>query len=262
MKKNKISVITINYNNKSGLEKTIRGVISQTYFELEYIIIDGGSSDGSIDVIKKYENKIDYWISEQDKGIYNAMNKGIAQAHGKYCNFMNSGDCFHDSEVLEDVFSKQTQKADIITGNTILSGKRRILETAPNEISAAFLFNATLNHQSTFIKTSLLKENPYNENFRLASDWIFFMQKLILENYTYRRVNRIISIFQMNGLSSNGNMYQEEKDKALKTMFPAPILSDYQSCASLIIRYRKASTIGKKIITLISIISQKLFYKE
>lgn len=262
MKKNKISVITINYNNKSGLEKTIQSVISQTYFELEYIIIDGGSSDESIDVIKKYENKIDYWISEQDKGIYNAMNKGIAQAHGEYCNFMNSGDCFHDSEVLEDVFSKQTQKADIITGNTILSGKRRILETAPNEISAAFLFNATLNHQSTFIKTSLLKENPYNENFRLASDWIFFMQKLILENYTYQHVNRIISIFQMNGLSSNGNMYQEEKDKALKTMFPAPILSDYQSCASLIIRYRKASTIGKKIITLISIISQKLFYKE
>ena len=96
MKKNKISVITINYNNKSGLEKTIQSVISQTYFELEYIIIDGGSSDGSIDVIKKYENKIDYWISEQDKGIYNAMNKGIAQAHGEYCNFMNSGDCFHD----------------------------------------------------------------------------------------------------------------------------------------------------------------------
>ena len=99
----KLSVITINYNNRDGLRKTIESVVNQTCRDFEYIIIDGGSTDGSVDVIKQYADRIDYWVSEPDKGIYHAMNKGIAVAHGEYLNFMNSGDCFYESTVVENV---------------------------------------------------------------------------------------------------------------------------------------------------------------
>ena len=109
------SIITINYNNKEGLEQTIKSVLSQTFRNYQFIIIDGGSSDGSVDVIKKYANNINYWISEPDKGRYNAMNKGIKQAIGDYLNFMNSGDTFHSPTVLEDI-AKMNLSEDIITG--------------------------------------------------------------------------------------------------------------------------------------------------
>ena len=91
----KLSIITVNYNDAKGLERTIKSVISQTFHDYEFIIIDGGSTDGSVDVIKKYESHIDYWISEKDGGIYPGMNKGLRQAKGEYLNFMNGGDCYH-----------------------------------------------------------------------------------------------------------------------------------------------------------------------
>ena len=99
----KLTVVTINYNNCKGLEKTLRSVTSQLTPEVEYVVIDGGSTDGSVDLIKRYEKNISFWVSEPDKGIYNAMNKGIAHAKGEYINFMNSGDCFHSPDVLSRV---------------------------------------------------------------------------------------------------------------------------------------------------------------
>lgn len=95
----KLSIITINYNNREGLRKTIESVVAQTTREFEYIVIDGGSTDGSVDVIKEFSDYIDYWVSEPDKGIYNAMNKGVKVAHGDYCQFLNSGDWLYDSNV-------------------------------------------------------------------------------------------------------------------------------------------------------------------
>lgn len=101
MSQRKFSIITINYNNKEGLRKTIESVVGQSFRDFEYIIIDGGSTDGSIEVIKEYAGKVDYWVSEPDKGIYHAMNKGVLQAHGEYLNFMNSGDEFYNNGVLQ-----------------------------------------------------------------------------------------------------------------------------------------------------------------
>lgn len=112
-----LSVITINLNNKFGLIKTIESVRNQTYRNFQFIIIDGGSNDGSIDIIKKFDKHINYWISEPDNGIYNAMNKGIVKSEGKYCIFMNSGDLFADNEVIE-YFSNSGLQEDIISGNT------------------------------------------------------------------------------------------------------------------------------------------------
>ena len=106
MKLPKLSIITVNLNNKAGLQKTIESVFSQTFTDYEYLVIDGGSEDGSKELIKKYENKFVYWVSEKDKGIFNAMNKGILKASGEYLLFLNSGDYFYDSAVLDDVFDK------------------------------------------------------------------------------------------------------------------------------------------------------------
>ena len=113
------SIITINYNNRDGLRKTIESVVNQSCRDIEYIVIDGGSTDGSVEVIEEYAGKIDYWVSERDKGIYNAMNKGLAQAHGEYLNFMNSGDCFHDNDVLINL--PQDADEDIIFGKALRS---------------------------------------------------------------------------------------------------------------------------------------------
>ena len=106
----KFSIITINYNNKDGLEMTINSVLGQSFQGFEYIIIDGGSTDGSIDIIKKYESRIDYWVSEPDNGVYNAMNKGIRKATGDYINFMNSGDAYHSSSALGTVVIMKQRK--------------------------------------------------------------------------------------------------------------------------------------------------------
>ena len=114
-----LSIITINYNNAAGLEKTIKSVISQTCKRYEFIIIDGGSKDGSKDIIEKYQDQITYWVSEPDNGIYNAMNKGVKVAKGEYCIFMNSGDIFVDNDVIRDVFNIGFS-ADIITGGIII----------------------------------------------------------------------------------------------------------------------------------------------
>ena len=111
----KYSIITVNYNNKDGLKKTIESVIHQSYRDFEYIIIDGGSTDGSAELLKEYSDKITYWVSEPDKGIYNGMNKGIAKATGDYLNFMNSGDCFYADDVLQHV-ADYNYNADFIVG--------------------------------------------------------------------------------------------------------------------------------------------------
>lgn len=101
----KVSIITVNFNNAVGLERTIESVVRQPKELYEYIIIDGGSTDGSVEIIKKYEQYVTYWTSEKDNGIYDAMNKGIKEASGDFCNFLNSGDCYHDARVLSNLNS-------------------------------------------------------------------------------------------------------------------------------------------------------------
>ena len=114
----RLSIITVNYNNKDGLQKTIDSVISQTFKDFEWIVIDGGSTDGSRELIEKNKNYFSFWCSEHDKGVYNAMNKGIVHAKGEYLNFMNSGDCFVSNKVLEKIFSNDYTN-DILYGNVV-----------------------------------------------------------------------------------------------------------------------------------------------
>ena len=219
----KLSVITINYNNRDGLRKTIESVVHQTCKDFEYIVIDGGSTDGSVDVIKEYAGKIDYWVSEPDKGIYNAMNKGVDAAKGEYCNFMNSGDCFCSPKTLECVFAEDTT-ADIVCGNTLTDK----LKVPPREITFDFIFNGSICHQCAFIRTSLMKKYHYDEKYKIVADRKFFVQTLILENCSYQSIDVDVVNYDITGFSAdNPALSRLEYDMVMEELIPERIRIDY-----------------------------------
>jgi glycosyltransferase involved in cell wall biosynthesis len=227
----RLSIITINYNNVVGLRQTIESVISQKCQDFEYIVIDGGSTDGSVDVIKKYANKIDYWVSEPDSGIYNAMNKGTRVAHGDYCQYLNSGDWLFDENVVDKILPHLDGSADIILGrqwNAMLDKKFKRERLFPNKLSFAYFISYTLPHQSTFIRRSSLLNRPYREDFKIVSDWIFLFELYLFENVTYKRVNINTAYFDRTGISSNSiNDVLIERMNFLKTIDSERFVSDY-----------------------------------
>lgn len=223
------SVITINFNNGEGLRHTIDSVISQTCHDYEYIIIDGGSTDDSVNVIKLFSDKIDYWVSEKDRGIYHAMNKGVNLAHGQYCIFMNSGDCFYDSSVLEQ-FKNIGMEEDIIIGKLLSSELYEDLFQPPKrDISMYYLYSATVPHQSSFIKTELLRLYRYDETLKIVSDWKFFVQAIVFHNCSVRYVDDYVATFDLEGIStSNPEIMWKEKEQVLSSFFPTRVLEDYK----------------------------------
>ena len=224
-----LSIITINYNNCKGLEETIHSVITQSYKDFEYIIIDGNSTDGSKNVIKKYEKFITKYISEPDNGIYNAMNKGVKQASRKYCLFLNSGDTLAFPDVMENL-AKQTFTCDIITGNTILGNSNDIWE-APQTISLLTFYKGSLSHQSSLIKRSLLLQYPYDESKKIISDWKFCIETLIIHNCSFQKYDNIISRYDTTGISSTPSHFSEanrEKEQSLQELLPPRIIQDYE----------------------------------
>lgn len=221
----KLSVITINYNNRDGLRKTVESVVNQTWRNFEYIVIDGGSIDGSTEVINEYTGYIDYWVSESDRGIYHAMNKGIDIANGDYCIFMNSGDYFYDSEVLTHIVP-HLNNYDVICGNTSLSNGS--YKKAVDTVSLLYFYEKTLNHQSTFIKTENLKKYHYDESLNFVADWKFWLQSLILDNGTYKSINVLVANYDVEGYSAlNRERCNKEREQVLNEMFSPKILIDY-----------------------------------
>lgn len=220
----KISIITVSYNAADVIEKTILSVINQTYIDIEYIIIDGGSTDGTVDIIKKYENRISYWVSEPDKGIYNAMNKGVSKAAGLYCNFMNAGDYFYNNNVLKDIFH-QNRTEDILTGITITSSNKGIPVTE-DKISLFYFYKTGLGHQASFIKTELLREFPYDENLKIVADSKFFIETLVLNNKSYSPIYTKVCYYDTTGISSNMYENKKEIDKVYNDLFPERIIRD------------------------------------
>ena len=223
------SVITINYNNSLGLKQTIESVTCQTNKDFEFIIIDGGSTDGSVDVIKEYENQITYWVSEKDYGIYNAINKGIVKAHGNYSIFMNSGDIFYDNNVLEKI-AAINRDPDIIVGKVSKDNSDTIISPPPNgNFTMYHLYSGANPHQGSFIRTALLQKYPYDENLKISADWKFFVQTLFLENCSIYYTNEHIAKYDTSGISSsNPQLMRKEKEEYLKTIFPPRVLADYR----------------------------------
>lgn len=223
------SVITINYNNCEGLHQTIDSVLGQTYKDFEYIIIDGGSTDGSVEVLEEYGDKTHFWVSEPDNGIYHAMNKGVAHAHGEYCIFMNSGDCFYNNTVLEKINSICIGE-DIIVGKVSVSKQGVIISPPPKgNLTLYHLYSGSIPHQGSFIRTKLLWKYPYDETLRISSDWKFFVQTMILDNCSVRFVDEYVAQYDLNGLSTdNPQLMREEKERVLNDLFPPRVLDDYK----------------------------------
>lgn len=202
-----ISIITINWNNAAGLERTIKSVVEQSYDKIEYIVIDGASTDNSVEIIKKYADKISYWISEKDKGIYNAMNKGIDAANGDYCLFLNSGDKLLTPDSLKNVLKNGDLEEDIISCDLFTDkSKLTSFRSAPS-FKPTSLYISIYNpipHPATFIKTALIKKCKYNEKSKVAGDWMFFFDSIIINNATYKHIPIPLSLFYLDGVSSVG----------------------------------------------------------
>lgn len=225
----KISIITINYNNRDGLERTIISVISQTYKDIQYIVIDGGSTDGSTEVIKQHQEYIDYWVSEPDKGIYNAMNKGVDKAIGDYLLFLNSGDCLHSKSTINGSTQYLTTNEDLIMGQVLFIPSNRIgWDDIKSPITMRdFYLGGPIPHQACFIKHELFDQLRYDENLKIVSDWKFFMQLIVFKECSYKIIKYIISDFEEGGISSDRYACDKERELVFKQLLPKAILLDY-----------------------------------
>jgi glycosyltransferase involved in cell wall biosynthesis len=237
----KLSIITINFNNKAGLIKTTQSVFEQTFTDYEYLLIDGGSTDGSKEYIELHKGKFSYAVSEPDKGIYNAMNKGILQAKGEYLQFLNSGDWLADSSVLEKVFDKLPD-CDMVYGNMlkVIPGGKTVNDKGPpgGNISFQTFYTWNINHSPSFIKAVLFtKYGLYDEQLKIASDWKFFLIAFGLNSSYILYKNIEVAYFDMTGISNvQKDLLRAEKKKVLEELVPYPILTDYRNNESDIVR--------------------------
>lgn len=244
----KLSIITINLNNSAGLEKTIRSILLQTYTDFEYLIIDGCSHDNSVEIITKYSDKVNYWISEPDNGIYQAMNKGIKKSGGEYCFFLNSGDYFVNESVLENVFEKEF-KEDVVFGNLLVLLNNKIVgkSKGKEEISFIDIYSSLIKHQATFIRRRLFdKFGLFNEELKIIADWEFFLKTMGSGGASYKYLDIDISCFDNDGLSNhNGPLILEERKKVISKYIPSLMQHDYELLLKLgtyekVIEYRLA----------------------
>ena len=233
-----LTIITINFNNAAGLEKTMQSVLTQTCRDFEYIVVDGGSKDGSIGVIKRFEIGFGErlrWTSEPDKGIYNAMNKGVTKAQGDYLEFLNSGDCLVDDNVVEKMIDKLDQKGNppILYGNMLKSmPDGRILRDrcfAGEDITLHGMYHGCLNHSPAYIGRALFERyGLYDETLRICSDWKWYVTSIVLGAERPVYVDVDVTLFDMTGISeTNKDLLECERSTLLKEMIPSGILADY-----------------------------------
>lgn len=230
----KLSVITINYNNCIGLERTFKSIVMQSSKDFEWIVIDGGSTDESKKLLERNNDLITYWISEPDNGIYNAMNKGIKVSKGDYLLFLNSGDCFYNSNVIES-FYEYSGNEDIIYGDIMYenqTGARRKQSLNKEHITICDFWNHTIPHQASFIKkTAFKKYGYYNEEIKVSADWFFFIKSIIVGGASYKHIDLTVSVMQPDGVSTKRTYGNEIK--YLESIIPRRILSDIPKAVSL-----------------------------
>ncbi|MCF6267617.1 MAG: glycosyltransferase [Desulfuromusa sp.] len=214
-----ITIVTVTYNAERYLEKTILSIINQDYKELEYIIVDGGSTDSTIDIIKKYQEKISFWVSEKDNGIYDAMNKGVKYANGAYVNFMNAGDELFDPNVCSNVFKDLPLDADLVYGDTLFcdqNGNEKVVKAVDSQdLWKAMIFN----HNSLFAKKKLLSKYPFDLNYKIVADSKFIIS-CYLNNYSFLYKDIIINKYLTGGFSDESSI--------LRTIERWKLVSDYQ----------------------------------
>lgn len=263
----KLSIITINYNNAEGLRKTLASVASQTYPNIEHIIVDGASTDGSVDVIKEYENQLNithstinlFWSSEPDNGIYDAMNRGICKATGEYVQILNSGDLLAAPDVTERMMAALHQTSNIqhqtsiaiFYGNMLKSydGKTIISrDTCGGKMytpeSFLYFYKGTLNHDCAYIRCDLFeKYGLYNEQMKICSDWEWYVRAIVLGGEKPIYTNIDVTIFDMNGVSEshgkNAELIKKERREYLESILPPAVLRDYDQFAFPLLQYQR-----------------------
>lgn len=263
----RLSIITINYNNAEGLRKTLASVASQTYANIEHIIVDGASTDGSVDVIKEYENQLNIthstinllWSSEPDNGIYDAMNRGIRKATGEYVQILNSGDILAAPDVTERMMAALHQTSNIqhqtsisiFYGNMLKSydGKTIInRDTCGSKMytpeSFLYFYKGTLNHDCAYIRRDLFeKYGLYNEDMRICADWEWYVRAIVLGGEKPIYTNIDVTIFDMNGVSEshgkNAELIKKERREYLESILPPAVLHDYNQYAFPILQYQR-----------------------
>ena len=237
----KLSIVTINRNNAAGLDKTLQSVAAQTFKDFEYVVVDGASTDGSVEVIRKYESQFAHlkWVSEPDSGIYNAMNKGIGMASGDYIQILNSADCLAASEVTSKMLAEleRTGYPSILYGNMVkcFSDGHQMIDKcfAGQEITMMGMYTGTLNHDPAYIRRDLFeKYGFYDESLKIVSDWKWYLQAIIIGGEKPQYVDLDVTLFDMNGISeTNKELDKIERHQVLMQLFPKAVLADYERYA-------------------------------
>lgn len=200
----RLSIITINFNNRDGLALTLGSIAAQSYRDFECIVVDGGSGDGSLEVIHQHQCLLSRCVSEADSGRYHAMNKGLELARGEFCLFLNSGDFLEGPQILSRVFG-ETYSEDILYGDLLFQSKdgRRALGSLPDSLSLPYLYFQKVWHPATFIRTDLLRRlGGYQERYQIAADYDFFFHAIAIEKVKCRRLPFPISVYDTHGISS------------------------------------------------------------
>lgn len=198
-----ITVVTVVYNGAATLEQTIQSVVSQTYDNVEYIIIDGASTDATLDIIKKYEDKIDYWQSEADKGIYDAMNKGIGLASGEYIALLNSGD-WYENNTIETIVESYKQHSE----TDIFYALMRVLSEEKKEVLWVYgyghkvLDSFMISHPTSFVRKCIYEKYKYNLNYKSAADYDLFLT-LYQQGCSFYFVEKILANYLLGGMSDS-----------------------------------------------------------
>ncbi len=221
-----VSVITVNLNNQSGLANTLKSVQEQDYPFIQHVVIDGASTDGSVDLLKDIKNSKFVFISEKDNGVYDAQNKGINLAKGQFLAFLNSGDVFYSNRVVSLFVDNQLQNSEgLVYGNSEITdskGKTQVL-TPPSKINSFFWYRNTLNHQAVFFSKKLFEQfGLYNTNYRLCADFDFLLKVYKSNPKLFSYLNNCICRYQETGISANPDNYSlviEEREKILATYF-------------------------------------------
>lgn len=218
MEDQRISIITVCFNAANDLRKTIESVKNQTCKSLEYIVIDGGSRDDTLNIIKGSNDVINFWISEPDNGIYDAMNKGIKKATGEWLIFMNAGDVFVTDKVLEEFSEKLSDNIDILRGNIVrIYDKFKAVSQGITSQNPTLMdmISGSFHHQACLIRRKLfLNYGLYSTEYKLCSDWKFFFDCVVLHHVKTRYVNYTVAAFRMDGASSNNTQRYENESKA------------------------------------------------
>ena len=232
-----LSIITINYNNAIGLQKTIASVAAQSH-QAEFIVVDGGSRDNSKEIITQNEKNISYWQSESDKGIYDAMNKGIAKAKGEFLLFLNSGDTLSGSKIVEELIPL-LKDTDILYGDLITVDHKGEKEKHIS-FDAANVYNlmiSTIWHPCAFIKREVFSKcGLYNTDLKVAGDYEFFIRAILNYGVKTRYLNKFISEFDLSGISNkneSATLMNAEREKAWVLNFSEPMIRLFKESVNL-----------------------------